>query len=155
MTCTIVVGTPTTTETSENQGGMTQKQRILITILERYRQGCTDFYVNCERGVSLWAAEAICLLKRTLKIGLHVIVPFENQCAEWLDSERDRYYAVHANASSVTFACRRFQPDCYQIADRFMLNKSDLLLVFGKKAPDCYAVTLAAKLGVSVQYVPI
>lgn len=155
MTCTIVTGMLTASTTKENWGNMAQKQRILITILELYRQGYTDFYVNCERGVSLWAAEAVCLLKNTLKIELHIIVPFENQCEEWLESERDRYYKVHEAADSVTFACRQFQPDCYQIADSLMINHSDFLLVFGKKTLACYAVTLASQAGVPVQHIPI
>lgn len=60
------------------------KKRLREAIWEAYCGGAYEFYVNCEYGVPLWAAEMICALKMYNKIKLHIVVPYEEQC-------RDRY----------------------------------------------------------------
>ncbi len=147
MTCTITETAPYFSDITSDQ-----KQRLIMTILDLLRQGYSDFYLNCERGITLYAAEAICILKEKLAISLHIAVPFENQCAEWSEEERDRYYAIHEKADTIEFVYRRFQPDCYILADKAMLDKSDLLLVFGDKAAACHAVEYAAEIGVRIHH---
>ncbi len=50
------------------------KQILRETIWKAYCSGYTDFYVNCEHGIPLWAAEIICALKLYNNIKLHIII---------------------------------------------------------------------------------
>lgn len=108
------------------------KKSLLDTIWKACLTGYTDFYVNCEHGIPLWAAETICALKLYSDIRLYIVVPFEEQCREWSEDTRGRYYTVHQKADGVFFADLHFSADCYFKADRMMIDKSDAVLLFGK-----------------------
>lgn len=153
MICTIVAESvePYMREGEEEQRKFV-KQKLVMAILELYRQGYTEFYLNCELMVPLWAGEAVGMLKKSMDIGLHIVVPFENQCADWVEYNRNVYYALHELADTVTFASHHIQPDCYQKADRMMVDESDLLVVCGEGEEYCYAAEYARKTGVPVRF---
>ncbi len=131
----------------------TLKQILATELLHLYSMGYTEICVNCEYGVPLWTAEAVCMLKQHLDIRLHLVVPFEEQCREWGEAARNRYYAVHEKADSITFAGTHLTPNCYQAADRLMADKSDLILVFGDgQEPPCLA-QYAKENGVTLRYI--
>ncbi|MCI5752791.1 MAG: DUF1273 domain-containing protein [Oscillospiraceae bacterium] len=96
------------------------KLHLLDEIWKLYIKGVTDFYVNCEWGVPLWAAEVICALKMYNPIALHVVAPYEKQAEEWLEYRRERYYQAHNKADSVDIISSRKYTGCYDDADRFM-----------------------------------
>ncbi len=130
MICTIAER-PGYSKTHRDETGL--RQTILAKLMQLIADGCTEFMVNCERGVPLWAAEAVCLLKQHCALQLHLVIPFEEQCRDWSECERNRYYAVHALADTVTFASKPFTPDCYSEAERRMAEQSDLILLFGSQ----------------------
>ncbi len=123
---------------------------LTVRIQELYAQGYTQFLLNCERGVPLIAAEIICKLKSEMDIGLHIIVPFEEQTTHWLHPERAIYFSVHGKADSIRYASRIFRPDCYQIADRMMADESDLVVIFGTER-SCLALYAKEK-GISTEF---
>lgn len=53
------------------------KVRLRNAIWELYCKGVDSFYLNCEYGVPLWAAEIICALKMYNDIELHIVMPYE------------------------------------------------------------------------------
>lgn len=59
------------------------KHKLRENIWYLYCEGYDEFYLNCEYGVPLWAAEIICTLKMYNNIKLHVVIPHENQCINW------------------------------------------------------------------------
>ncbi|MGN1415702.1 MAG: SLOG family protein [Oscillospiraceae bacterium] len=93
---------------------------LLNEIWKLYIKGVTDFYVNCERGIPLWAAEIICSLKMYNKIALHIVVPHENQAEDWTDDQHERYFQVHSKADSVEIISSQKYTGCYEDADRHM-----------------------------------
>ena len=128
MVCTIAE-CPGYTEAHEDEAQL--RQKVLSQIMQLIAEGCTDFYMNSERGVPLLAAEAVCMLRQRAEIRLHLMIPHEEQCRNWTEYDRDRYYAVHALADTVTFVRTQFSPYCYQEADRRMAEQSDVIVVFG------------------------
>lgn len=111
----------------------TIKQKLRDTIWEAFVNGVDSFYVNCEYGIPLWAAEIICALKKYNNIYLHIVVPYEEQCKDWSEDLRNRYYSVHQKADTVEFVDQQYYSDCYDIADELMAEESDFVCVFGKK----------------------
>ena len=130
-----------------------EMKRILReTIWDAYCNGYTDFYVNCEYGIPLWAAEIVCALKLYNTINLHIVTPYEEQATNWTEEQRDRYYSIFGKSDSDVMVCTRYQEDCYYIADETMIDKSDLVLVFGTNKV-CYAEMYAKNMGVEVKRV--
>ena len=132
------------------------KIKLLLqeTIWNAYRNGYTDFYVNCEYGIPLWAAEIISALKFYNVIRLHIIVPYEEQTTNWTEEQRDRYYTSHQKADSIQFANTKYHEYCYEQADKMMIDHSDLVFVFGKDQPS-NAELYATQTGIPVQRIII
>lgn len=106
------------------------KHRLKEIIWKEYVNGTDLFYVNCEYGIPLLAAEIICALKIYNDIHINIIVPYENQCEYWSEGLRDRYYKVHEKADFVCFAKQRYTNDCYKTAEKIMVSKSDKVFIF-------------------------
>jgi uncharacterized phage-like protein YoqJ len=112
--------------------------KLVLTekLLQLCDSGIRDFFSNCEYGIPLWACEAIVNMQgfREKPPRLHIIIPHEEQAVRWPDSVHERYYNVHETADSVTMLQTQFTEDCYQEADRFMVNRSVMLLTDGGNA---------------------
>ena len=89
------------------------KTKLREKIWELYRKGFNSFYVNCEYGVPLWAAEIICAMKMYNNIELHIVVPHEEQSINWNEEYRDRYYNAHICADDVYTISTRCHKNCY------------------------------------------
>lgn len=137
MTCTILsAGEELLSENkNEYEKPYIQIQAELYVLLDGlYAQGYRSFYLNCEYGIPLWAAEIILAMKRLRgDVELHIVMPFEEQAVRWQEDIRNRYFRVHERADSVTMASRQFHPDCYSQAERLMIDKSDLLVICGSE----------------------
>lgn len=108
-------------EHSEHEGPIPGLKLLLLNeIWKLYIKGVSDFYVNCERGIPLWAAEIICALKMYNKIALHIVVPHENQAEDWNDDLHERYFKVHSKADSVEIITAHKNGSCYDDAERVM-----------------------------------
>lgn len=114
------------------------KKRLREAIWQAYCEGADEFYVNCEYGIPLWAAEIICGLKKYNRMKLHIVVPYEEQCRDWSEDLRDRYYDVHEQSDSVRFAAYGYTDGCYEKADEIMADSSDKIMVFGEKQYPAY-----------------
>lgn len=133
MTCTIVSNRNEQNWKCKNEHEMQYivlKMAILNCIYEMYQKGYTEYYLNCENGIPLWTAEIICALKIYNQISLHLVIPYEEQSANRHEEIRDRYYQIHEKSDSVKYASFKYHPDCYDAADRIMIDKSDAVIAF-------------------------
>ena len=121
-------------------------------IWELYQKGYDSFYVNCDYGTPMWAAEFILNLKAGNKIELHIMTPYEEQSTDWPEEIRNRYFSIHEKADSVTLVNTHYYPFCYQEADEEMIARSDLLLVFGTENGAPFAEEYARKRKIPVEY---
>lgn len=156
MTCTIISNRAELQLECKNEHEPpygTIKFELYQIIMSLFTQGYDTFYLNCEYGIPLWAAEIICALKANHNIKLHIAVPYEEQSTNWVEEHRDRYFKVHGLADSVTIVNTQYHSDCYYEADTFMLENSDLLYVFGNSANTLESVRTAKELGVDILYV--
>lgn len=130
MTCTIV---STGEEIQFNeQETKALKERISVFILNLRKENITELYTNCERGIPLWSA----LVAVLVGIKVHLIIPYEEQAADWSEEDRDYYYMAHARReTTVTFASKRYYKGCYAAADKIMAEHSDRVIVFGSAHP--------------------
>ncbi len=158
MTCTIVSNRNEQNWKCKNEHEMQYivlKMAILNCILEMYRKGYTDYYLNCENGIPLWTAEIICALKIYNKISLHLVIPYEEQSANWHEEIRNRYYQIHEKADSVKYASFQYHPNCYNTADRIMIDNSDAVIIFRALQEKTFAEKYAEKTKKTVFAIPI
>ena len=101
------------------------KEKLRDTIWGLYCEGYNEFWVNCEYGVPLWAAEIIIALKMYNDIKLHIAMPYEEQATKWAEDYRDRFFTVHENADTVKIISTHYTEDCYEKAERYMIDASD------------------------------
>ena len=118
----------------------TIKEKLREIIWQLYCEGYNEFYVNCEDGIPLRAAEIIANLKQHNQVKLNIVVPYEEQCLDWSEDKRDRYYYVHENSDTVEFVCSNYESRCYDTAVEMMIEESDMVIVFGSfEKAECYA----------------
>lgn len=140
---------------NEHEHPYVQLKLILLQKLrELYNGGYTDFYINCERGVPLWTGEAICHLRQhdCAGIRLHIVIPYEEQCRNWPEDLRNRYYRVHELADSVTAANTQYEEDCYIRADLLMAENCDLIFFLGRAADSPHLVEFARKHDIKAEF---
>ena len=101
--------------------------------------GVSDFMVNAEYGFPLWAAEILLGLRDIrLQQGLpafrlHIVMPHEEQAADWSDDVHERFYIVHAKADEVLILYRQYHDKCHENCERFMIDNCHILLTDGDK----------------------
>ncbi len=83
---------------------------------------------------------------------MHIAVPYEEQSKNWTEDVRDRYFAVHEQADEVVMVGTQFTVDCYETADRYMLDRSDALLICGVAGSQPDAAVYAGESQLHVMY---
>ena len=131
------------------------KAKLREKIWELYRRGYDRFWVNCEYGVPLWCAEIISALRMYNDIKLHIAMPYEEQSTNWVEEFRDRFFELHARADSVEIVSDQYDEKCYNWADEHMIDDSDLLLVIGNIAKNCYGAGYAKSQDISMEILGI
>ena len=132
MTCAIISKQPVNTSFfNEYEPTYIEiKEKIRQTIWDLVCVGYTDFYSNCEYGVSLWAAEIITALKMYNDIKLHIVMPYEEQATKWHEDHRDRFFTVHEKADTVKIISNHYTEDCYEMAEEYMRERADKCIYF-------------------------
>ena len=84
-------------------------------------------------------------------------MPYEEQANDWYEDQRERYFSVHSLADDVYMLNTQFYEGCYDEADEYMIDQSDLLLVFGfKNSGDfLHGIKYAREKEVECQYLKI
>ena len=133
MTCTIISTGEELLAENKNESEspyLMIKAKIHKLIWELYCQGYDNFYVNCEYGIPLWAAEFITALKLYNEITLNIVIPYEEQSVKWTEEYRDRYFRIHEKADHVILVNTKYHSECYNEATQIMVNESDLLIIY-------------------------
>lgn len=155
MTCTIISNRAELRLECKNENEPPYpgiKLELYQIIMQLYQQGYDTFYVNAEYGIPLWAAEIICKLKQSYDIALHIAIPYEEQSTNWVEEFRDRYFRILSLADNSAYVNTHYSPECYEEADEYMLQNSDLLYVFGCKGDCQQAADSAKELGIEIHY---
>lgn len=109
------------------------KRAITKEISKFIKDGITDFILNAERCFSLWAAEAIIVL-RDIRIEqgrpaprVHIVIPYEAYGSDFDDDTHDKLYEICEESDAVLTLYRREQDKCHENCKRFIIDNCDFL----------------------------
>ena len=106
-------------------------------------KGYDVFYSNTELGVPLWGGAVVTAINFYNPVELMVAIPFEEQTTKWPEEQREMYYTVHEKSADAKIINTRYFDGCYKEADKYMIDRSDALLYFGKENDDSFILKYA------------
>ena len=105
------------------------KMELAQQIMVLRQQGVTQFYVGCDYGVGLYAAEIINVLRdNDPKLLLFCVTPHEEQATKWTPQLRERYFDMLTKCTHLSAVSLHPQPDAQLEAYRTIIRQSDMVL---------------------------
>lgn len=105
------------------------KQILFCQIKQLTQTGYTDFLSGLAIGSDTWTAQAVLALReKNPQLKLHCILPCKNQADKWPAYAHERYRAILEQADSIVYTSRNYHKDCMLERNRFMVEKTELLL---------------------------
>lgn len=115
--------------------------------------GYTDFMCGGCRGGDFLFGEAVCDLKKEYPdIRLICVLPFSGQSEQWSGADRSRYADLLDSTDEVICLSDRYDPRCMHRRNRYMVDRSSLLIAAynGTKGGTEYTLNYARKNGLRV-----
>lgn len=103
-------------------------QEQIERMVRLFGVGC--FATGMSPGPEMFAAEMVLQFKNKYPLQLECVLPFEEQAIHWPEKIRERYFGILARADRETMLQTHSTPDCLQVCNRYLIEKSKYLLVF-------------------------
>ena len=120
--------------------------------------GYTHFICGMAEGCDLYCAEAVLALReRRGGVTLEAAIPCPTQPDSWSAAQRERYRRIIERCDYETMVQERYSRDCMQRRNRYMVDRSSLLIAVHDGLPGGtrYTIEYALRCGVSIIDVPI
>ncbi len=105
------------------------KMDIVQALVDLYRRGYRQFLCGMAEGCDLYFAESVLLLRQVHEdVYLEAAIPFRGQADRWSAEQRERYHRLLDSCNSVQLLQENYSPGCMMARNRFMVNRSSLLL---------------------------
>lgn len=115
-------------EEDESCGKM--KMELAQQIMVLRQNGVSQFFVACDCGVGLYAAEIVNGLRATTDHDLMLIcyTPHEEQATKWAPYLRERYFDVLEKCTYISAVCEVGAPDAQLHAYKKIIDLADVVL---------------------------
>ena len=127
----------------------------VVTVEGAYAQGMRHFICGMARGTDLYFAEAVLALRLCRSgVTLEAARPCESQADAWPEAERHRYQAILDQCDFETLVQHRYDRFCMQRRNRYMVDRSALVLSVYDGVPKggtAQTLAYAMRQGVPVQ----
>ena len=101
------------------------KRELKKEILRAVDDGIDVFISGMARGVDIWAAEIVLVLRDSGKpVKLICASPFQGFEARWDEEWKNRYNATMAAADHSVYVCNGYSRSCFQIRNEWMVDRS-------------------------------
>ena len=105
------------------------KQELAARLQGIYEAGYRHFICGMAAGCDLYFAEAVLALRRRCpEVTLEAAIPCDGQADSWPAPLRLRYEALVADCDEVSLLQHAYTPGCMQRRNRYMVERSSLLL---------------------------
>ena len=133
------------------------KERLWDALESAYDIGMRHFICGMAMGCDLYFAEAVLRLRQLHgDVTLEAAIPCPSQADNWGRELRTRYDAILSACDLETMVQDRYTPSCMQRRDRYMVDRSALLIAVydGLPGGTRYTVQYAMSRGVSIVDLP-
>ena len=131
----------------------TLKAALKNTAERVYRSGIRYFVCGMARGSDTYFCEAVLELRAEHPdIAVEAAIPCEQQPARWSLKDRDRYFALLRRCDSETCISRKYTRDCMTRRNRFMVDRSSVLIAVydGKSGGTMNTLKYAERRGLEI-----
>jgi len=105
------------------------KRRIADAAEAVYRSGIRHYICGMAQGCDMFFCEAVLELRNYLPgITLEAAIPCETQAAAWPEHWRERYFRLVSQCDEETLVQRAYTTDCMIKRNRYMVDKSSVLI---------------------------
>jgi len=126
----------------------------LCRVLEEVRgRGYTHFICGMAQGSDLYFAEAVLALReKHPEVSLEAAVPFPGQADGWSAGQKERYQRLLQSCDIETMVQGFYTPDCMHRRNRYMVERSSLLLAVydGSRGGTGYTILQALRKGLEL-----
>ena len=123
-----------------------------------YEFGFRRFLCGMAIGCDMYFAEAVLALREQhADVRLEAAIPFGDQPGRWNEKQRRRYNALIDSADRVTVLQTAYTSDCMMRRNRWMVDRSDLLLACydGRPGGTMNTILYAERSGLRVMLIEI
>ena len=132
LTCTFTGHRPERLELPEEQVKEWLKEQIERAVDDGY----TDFITGMQRGVNIWAAEAVLKLRNEGKpIRLIAAVAFRGMENRWGSSWQERYRSIISVSDEVHYICDKLGKKAFFARNHWMVDHASRLIAVYSGAP--------------------
>lgn len=105
------------------------KMDIVQALVEFYGRGYRHFLCGMAEGCDLYFAESVLMLRQVHPdVKLDAVIPCRSQADRWSGEQKRRYHSILEACDSVTVLQEAYSPGCMMARNRYMVNRSSLLL---------------------------
>lgn len=134
------------------------KEKIHDTLEALYQSGYTHFICGMANGCDMYFGEAVLSLRSEHEeVTLEAAIPCEEQAQRWPPELKKRYERLAAESDFQTVVQRSYTPECMMRRNRYMVDRSAVLIAVYNGTPGGTRNTLlyAMRQGLQVIQLPI
>ncbi len=123
-----------------------------------YAEGYRHFICGMALGCDMYFAEAVTALREVHgDVTLEAAIPCGTQPDRWNRAQRERYNALLDACSKVTVLQIRYSPECMMQRNRYMVDRSSMLLCCynGRPGGTMRTILYAERSGIGVEIIDI
>lgn len=129
------------------------KDRLINEITALVDRGYTRFYTGGALGFDTLAAQCVLEVKKDKPhIKLHIVMPCANQTRGWRSDSIKLHGEINSQADEVVCLSENYYRGCMQVRNRYMVDKSSVIIAYLKKSTggSAYTVNYAEKKGLEI-----
>ncbi|MEL7609701.1 MAG: SLOG family protein [Bacillota bacterium] len=132
------------------------KLRLLAAANAFAEDGAVRFLCGMARGVDLYAAEAVLLLKQARpEVALECVLPFRGQGEGYRGIIKARYHGILEQADAVTVLSEAYHPLCMLARNRYMVDHAQSVIAVydGASGGTRQTIEYARKMGRAIKII--
>ena len=134
------------------------KAQIAFELENAYQKGYRHFICGMAVGADFYFCEAALALRRQHPgVTVEAAIPCEEQAQRWPEAARERYFALVDQCDFETMVQRHYDKGCMLRRNRYMVDRSSLLLAAydGMLGGTMYTLTYAMRQGLDIVYLEL
>lgn len=145
-------------ENEEDLRCLALKKRLDEALMAAYSKGMRHFMCGMALGSDFYFCEAVLRLRSSYPdIRVEAALPCEEQAAHWKERDRRRYFSLIGQCDYETMVQRSYDKQCMQRRDRYMVDRSSMVIAVygGQLGGTMYTLAYAMKKGLETVLIDV